>query len=285
VSKVYGAPIPPLAASYSGFVNGDTATSLSTPPTLTTSATATSPVGVYGITVAGASSGDYTISYVPGTLTVTKALTSAGLSGSITTAVVGQTAPYTVQVAPVSPGAGHPTGTVTFLVDGTPIGTVAVDPTTGQASLGTPAIGLGKHSVTASYSGDSNFQASQSNSSGIDVSAARTQSILTAQAVRNPRGKIVSVNLRSQVLVVSPGSGMPTGVVTYFRRGHKLRTVALSNGGAILTLKRNQALQKSFTVRYGGDGSFNGSASASVVVTNRSLKLSARPLTAFFNRG
>ncbi len=33
-SKVYGAALPALTASYSGFVNGDTAASLSTPPTL-----------------------------------------------------------------------------------------------------------------------------------------------------------------------------------------------------------------------------------------------------------
>jgi hypothetical protein len=34
--------------------------------------------------------------------------------------------------APLSPGVGHPTGYVTFLIDGTPIAVVAVDPATGQ---------------------------------------------------------------------------------------------------------------------------------------------------------
>ena len=44
-TKVYGAALPTLTASYTGFVNGDTAASLTTPPTLTTTATppATSP--------------------------------------------------------------------------------------------------------------------------------------------------------------------------------------------------------------------------------------------------
>jgi hypothetical protein len=286
VSKPYGAPVPPLTASYSGLVIGDTAASLSTPPTLTTSATATSPVGVYGIQVAGAGSLDYTFSYVPGTLTVAKAITSAALTGgSISIAVVGQTATYTVQLAPVSPGAGKPTGTVTLLMDGTPIGTVEVDPTTGQATLSTPPLVLGTHVVTASYSGDPNFQGSELASHQIVVSAAGTQSILTAQAVRNKRGRIVSVKLRSQVSVVAPGSGVPTGVVTYFRRGHFIRSVGLSNGGAVLTLKPNQALKKRFTIQYSGDLSFSRSASATVVVTRKSLGMSARPLAAFFNRG
>src|SRR6185437_3126632 len=38
-TKVYGAALPTLPASYSGFVNGDTATSLTAQPSLTTTAT------------------------------------------------------------------------------------------------------------------------------------------------------------------------------------------------------------------------------------------------------
>ncbi len=40
-----GRPPPAITASYSGFVNGDTAASLTTPPTCSTTATASSPVG------------------------------------------------------------------------------------------------------------------------------------------------------------------------------------------------------------------------------------------------
>jgi hypothetical protein len=57
--------------SYTGFVNGDTAASLTTPPTVTTTATASSAVGTYPITASGAVDANYTISYSPGTLTVT----------------------------------------------------------------------------------------------------------------------------------------------------------------------------------------------------------------------
>src|SRR5262249_6259056 len=117
-SKVYGAPVPPLTVSYSGFVNGDTAASLTTPPSLSTAATATSLPGTYPINVAGATSTNYAITLVPGTLTITKSSTSIGLSGATSTSVVGQAVSFTVQVAPVGPGAGSPTGTVTFSVDG-----------------------------------------------------------------------------------------------------------------------------------------------------------------------
>ena len=275
VTKVYGAPLPAFTVSYSGFVPGDSTASLTTLPTVTTSATAASPVGNYTLNVGGAGAVDYTITYVPGALVIAKASTAASLSSSVSTAVVGQTDTFTVQVTPVGPGAGNPAGQVTFLVDGAAVGTPQVDPTTGRVTLSTTAIGRGTHTITASYSGDPNFQAVGTQSNQVVVTAASTQPALSAQALRNKRGKIVSVNLTTQVLVVSPGRGVPTGSVTFFRKGHRLGTTVLKNGIAILNLKRNQALRKSFTVQYGGDADFHGSASASLLVTKKSLTMTA----------
>jgi hypothetical protein len=73
LTKVYGVPLPILTASYSGFVNGDTASSLTTPPTLSTTATGSTDVGVYPITVGEAVDSDYSIGYVNGMLTILKA--------------------------------------------------------------------------------------------------------------------------------------------------------------------------------------------------------------------
>ena len=58
-TKVYGAALPTLTVSYSGFVNGDTSASLTTQPTVTTTATASSHVSgnPYSITASGASDG------------------------------------------------------------------------------------------------------------------------------------------------------------------------------------------------------------------------------------
>ncbi|MGP0063297.1 MAG: beta strand repeat-containing protein [Isosphaeraceae bacterium] len=283
-SKVYGAPIPTLTASYSGFVNGDTAASLEVLPSLSTSATSSSPVGVYPINISGAVDGNYTITYVPGTLGVDKAGTSATVTGAIRTSVFGQTTTFTAQVAPVSPGAGQPTGTVTFLVNGTPIGTAALNPTTGQASFSTSTLGLGSHTITATYSGDSDFNPSSSSTSQSGsiqeaVTPAATESILTAQAVRNQRGKLVKVDLVTQVLVVAPGSGTPTGSVTYFRRGRPFLTVSASDGQAVASVKPGLVLKKSISVVYQGNSDFDLSASGAVVPTKKSLRASARPLS------
>jgi hypothetical protein len=69
-SKVYGEANPKFSASYSGFVNGDTSSSLITQPNFSTAARTTSPAGSYPIKVSGAVDPDYTITYVEGTLTV-----------------------------------------------------------------------------------------------------------------------------------------------------------------------------------------------------------------------
>jgi gliding motility-associated-like protein len=71
-SKNYGAALPALTLSYNGLVNGDTKASLATQPTPVTTATPASPANTYPITVSGAVSDNYNISYVAGTLTVGK---------------------------------------------------------------------------------------------------------------------------------------------------------------------------------------------------------------------
>ena len=67
---LYGAQIPPLDPTYSGFVNGDNRSSLSPQATCTTTATSTSPGGTYPVTCSGAVDPNYTFTYVPGTLTI-----------------------------------------------------------------------------------------------------------------------------------------------------------------------------------------------------------------------
>ena len=66
----FGLKVPTIAATYSGFLNGDTPASLASPVSLSTTATAGSPVGVYAIAAGGAASADYTINYGPGAVAI-----------------------------------------------------------------------------------------------------------------------------------------------------------------------------------------------------------------------
>jgi hypothetical protein len=82
-SKMHGMPNPPLTASYNGFVGGESASVMSSPVVLDTTATTTSGAGNYPITAGGAAAANYTIEYVNGTLQVNSAPQLAGASTSV----------------------------------------------------------------------------------------------------------------------------------------------------------------------------------------------------------
>lgn len=68
--KFEGQANPVLTATYAGFVLDETPAALQTPAILTTTAVAASLPGTYPITVSGATSSNYDISFVSGTMTV-----------------------------------------------------------------------------------------------------------------------------------------------------------------------------------------------------------------------
>lgn len=70
-SKVFGTVNPVFTISYSGFVNNETASVFTADPVITTTALTTSPAGQYPITASGAEAQNYTITYIPGVLTIT----------------------------------------------------------------------------------------------------------------------------------------------------------------------------------------------------------------------
>lgn len=76
-SRVYGDDNPSFNVTYSGFVNGENESVITSAPTISTTATKTSNVGEYPITASGGSAKNYKLTYEPGSLTVTKAPLSA----------------------------------------------------------------------------------------------------------------------------------------------------------------------------------------------------------------
>ena len=116
-SKNQGAPNPALTFTYSGFVLGETAANLTSQPTATTTATDSSPAGIYPITVSGGVSGNYTFTYVPGALTVVSA---ANPTLSVTTAGTGN---GTVNSTPsgIACASGSGNGCSATFTSGTPV--------------------------------------------------------------------------------------------------------------------------------------------------------------------
>ena len=72
-TKVYGDANPEFNIIYSGFRDGDSEVGFSVPASISTIVDNSSKVGKYDIVASGAVSDKYEISYIPGTLTITKA--------------------------------------------------------------------------------------------------------------------------------------------------------------------------------------------------------------------
>ena len=127
--------------------------------TLTTSALA---VGPHSITATYAGSETLLASTSPPLAhTVDQAATiTAPVSSSANPSVHGDPVTFSTTVAPQAPGAGVPTGTVEFFDGTTSLGTAPL--VDGQASLTTTALARGTHEITAVYSGDGSFVASDS---------------------------------------------------------------------------------------------------------------------------
>ncbi|MBR6286172.1 MAG: leucine-rich repeat protein, partial [Bacteroidaceae bacterium] len=76
-SREYGEDNPQFRISYSGFINGENESVITTQPTISTTATKESNVGEYPITISGGAATNYELVYEPSVLTITKAPLSA----------------------------------------------------------------------------------------------------------------------------------------------------------------------------------------------------------------
>ena len=179
----------------------------------------------------------------------------------------------------VSPAPSAPTGAVVFFIDGAPAGSVSVDPTTGMATFTTASLGVGNHSLTAAYTGNTNFLPGQSGMIQQSVSQAGSRSVASATAVRNRRGRLTAVSLGASILPNWPAGGTPTGTVVFYVGATRLKTATLSNGTASVNVKPGRVLNKSVKVQYNGDTNFGSSVSPKVKVTRKSIAsvLVARP--------
>jgi hypothetical protein len=167
-SREVGAANPTFTASYSGFINGDTSAVLGGSSLLTTTATTSSPAGLYPITAAQGTltTANYAFTFVNGTLSVVQApsvsmTTSSTLAGSHSN---GYTLTITVQntgasaipnVVLTAATLGTTSGTVLPQTWGTiPVGGLATFTVHFPGSIGADGAGLAEK-YSGTYTGGS----------------------------------------------------------------------------------------------------------------------------------
>ncbi len=159
-------------------------------------------------------------STAPVGLSVAEATTTVTVASSADSSVVGQAVVLTVTISSSTSAPGE-TGTVQFDDNGTMIGSGAVSG--GQATLQSSSLAQGAHPITAVYEGDDDFVGTSStNTVNQTVNQASTSTGVSSSSDPGSVGQ--TINYTATVIVDSPGSGTPTGTVSFGDGGNPIPT-------------------------------------------------------------
>ncbi|HMH50749.1 MAG TPA: Ig-like domain repeat protein [Candidatus Acidoferrum sp.] len=206
--------------------------------------------------------------------------TTTTLASSANPSLAGQAVTFTATVNGGAAAGAVPTGTVTFRDGTTVLGIVSLN-ALHQAALTTSTLAVGAHSITGQYGGDTNFTGSTSAALSQTVNKATTTTTVGSSA--NPALAGNTVTFTATVNVAAPGSGTPTGTVTFKDGTTTLGTGAVNGSGqATLSTSALAIGPHAITAEYGGDVNFNGSPSSTLTQTvngntSTSLSSSANP--------
>jgi len=265
--SVFGQPVtftatltPANATGTVQFLDG--VTNLGAPVTVSngTATLLTSSLSIGGHSITAVYSGDGNFAGNTGSLpiqTVNQAQSSTNISSSVNPSVFGQPVLFTATVSAAPPGAGTLTGTLQFKDGTTNLGApVAVN--NGSATFTTSSLALGPHSITAVYTGDSNFAGSTGSLPTQTVNQAQSSTNISSST--NPSMFRQTVLFTATVSAAPPGAGTPTGTLQFKDGTTNLGApVAVSSGSATFSTSSLAVGQHSITAVYSGDSNFAGS--------------------------
>ena len=250
--KPFGALVPVLTASASGFVNGESWTALNGALAVTTTALPQSPVGTYPVVPSGVSSSNYAITFAAGALTVVRGSVVVSVTSSPQPSGFEQPLVLSASVAAAAPAAGNPAGTVQFFDGSVLLGTAILNPA-GTASLPTAGLDAGSHTIEARFQGDGSFGPGLATRSHTVLTAIETPSI-TITSSRNPSNVGQTVTLTANV-------SLGTGAVEFYDGATLLATAPITAGRATFQTNSLAASSHAITVRYPGSASVPASQS------------------------
>jgi hypothetical protein len=174
------------------------------------------------------------------------------LTSSPNPSVHGAKVTLTAKVSSATAGGPTPTGTVELRAGGSVLGSTTLN-SKGVATFKTASLGVGDDTIVATYGGDAHNSPGESAGLTQVVKQAVTHVALTSSASEAPHGS--SGYLLATVTVAAPGSGTPTGTVTFMEGSTTLATVALSGKTAKYLLNTFAPGTHAITAVYDGDES------------------------------
>ena len=232
-TRAYGAANPVFTSTITGLLNGDTIT-----VSYATAATPASPAGAYPITatVSGAAAANYTVTVVPGTLTVVPAATATTLSTSASPVLLGTSITFT---ATVTSADATPPGTVNFYNGTTLLGAATLN-ASGVATFTTSSLPAGSDTIVAVFQASTTY-ASSSSTIVQAVNQATNPGIFglavnpPTQFIRGPGSTVYTVTVTSMQNFSGPVAltcnGLPADATCAFTTP----TLNLTAGGAATT--------------------------------------------------
>ena len=194
-------------------------------------------------------------------------------------ATVGQSMTFTATVTPAVGAPGTPTGTVQFEVDGVYVGSgpLAVNGGLDQATFSSSSLSAGVHTVTAVYSGDSNFNGSISSPlSPVTVTTTYHAAVVTGTTTTTENtpltGLVVTPNAADTSVAYFQISGI-TGGTLYTQGGAAQiangQFISLAQGAAGLEFipSTNSVTNGGFTVQEATTGSAAGLVGSTTTAT------------------
>lgn len=267
-------------------IDGTTVTTVSVnsgePATASTTITAPSS-GAHTLTAVYSGDSNYATSTSSGvTLTVAKTASTISITPSTTTPTAGSSLQVSATVSATSYASTGPSGTVTVLLDGVSEGTASLnsgEPATTSLTFTVPSSGT--HTLTATYSGDTNYSSSSTTSSiTLNVSKS-TPTVVVTPATLSP-GVGSTLQLTASVSPPSSGGTGATGTVNFTLDGSAVGTALLTSGSpstATLTINTPGLGSHTIQATYNGDGNYNTATSsvATINVTKGSTTLTTTP--------
>ena len=274
-------------------------------PTSTTTATATTTVtaptpGTYNVqtTCTGTNFSCANVNVAQPNFTVVKANTTTTLTSNPAAPVAGQQVTFTATVAnantTASSTAAAPTGSVTFYVGGTSVGS---EPLVGGVATFSTTLSTGTQgTVTAVYGGDSNYNSSNSTPTTVVIVPVNTAAGLSANVTTALAGSVVvlTAQISDAPSTTTPSPAAPSGNVTFYDvyngQTVPLGTVALTVTGPYLAIAQLSTTAfkvgtHSITAVYGSSTNFVGSTSTAVTLNMTDFSVAFNPATLTLTRG
>ena len=230
------------------FYDGPTSLGTATPTAgVATLTLSTLTAGTHSLTAAYAGDRDLLASTSPVlSQVVSKATGAISVTSATNPSTFGQTIVFTAHVP------SDASGSVTFLDGSTSIGTGTVS--SGTATLSISTLTAGTHSVSISYSGDSNY--SSGTSSAISQVVNKATLSATVSGVPNPSTYLQTVTISFQSTAVA--GVMPTGTVQFADGSTPIGTpISIdATGKATITVTTLAAGSHTINATYSGDGNF-----------------------------